>query len=197
MEDRPMTSSKDKIPIRPHRPVIGLDELPPSFRGVFKDSDVNLGSSAIPTKKQEDDSKSISMSDSIPPVREETAVHTDEKSMTNQREHPQKPRERKRSNTKDESPSEVIFPVTLKTNDLWDEFLDMCEIESRFGRNVRRGGNAKTIAIDNDIIETLRYYSVNRSSVSAMVNAILRCFILRYKNEIKRYKSDDLSKTIF
>lgn len=81
-------------------------------------------------------------------------------------------------------------PTTLEGKDLWDQFVNMCDSDKGLRKDLGRGGTAKLMRIENDIVDTFSMCRVNDHSITTMVNAILRSFVLHYKKNFLEYKEE-------
>lgn len=91
---------------------------------------------------------------------------------------------------KADEPQEVVIPTKLEGKDLWEQFVNMCESDKELRKDLGRGGTAKLMRIENDIVDTFSMCRVNDHTITTMVNAILRCFVLHYKNNFLQYKTE-------
>jgi uncharacterized protein (DUF4415 family) len=81
--------------------------------------------------------------------------------------------------------SKVASPSSAAEKDLWSQFLEYCKSTS-----YANGDSIKTVRIDNDIHETLRLNSVNGHNITTMVNAILRAFLMHFKDQVLAHKTN-------
>lgn len=79
-------------------------------------------------------------------------------------------------------------PVVLKGDDLWSQFISLCEDERQVPMEVGRNGTAGMVRVEKDMIQALRMCPVNDHSLTTMVNSILRAFFLHYKAQFVAYK---------
>lgn len=79
-------------------------------------------------------------------------------------------------------------PVVLKGDDLWSQFISLCEDERQVPMEVGRNGTAGMVRVEKDMIQALRMCPVNDHSLTTMVNSILRAFFLHYKAKFVAYK---------
>lgn len=80
-------------------------------------------------------------------------------------------------------------PITLKGDDLWSQFICLCEDERQVSMEVGRNGTAGMVRVEKDLIQALRMCPVNDHSLTTMVNSILRAFFLHYKGQFMVYKA--------
>jgi len=92
-------------------------------------------------------------------------------------------KERKSSKTRSEG------PVTLKGEDLWSQFVALCEDERQVPMETGRNGTAGMVRVEKDLLQALRMCPVNEHSLTTMVNAILRAFFLHYKGRFIAFKT--------
>lgn len=79
-------------------------------------------------------------------------------------------------------------PVVLKGDDLWSQFVSLCEEEKQVTMEVGRNGTAGMVRVEKDLLQALRLCPVNDHSLTTMVNSILRVFFLHYKGRFLDYK---------
>ena len=82
---------------------------------------------------------------------------------------------------------EVESPVAENSNSALPETSDLLP------KTVGKDGNMSFCKVDKDILATFRKYSVGGYTTQTLVNAILRSFILHYKNEFNKYKITEKS----
>lgn len=85
---------------------------------------------------------------------------------------------------------ESTEPVKLEGKDLWEQFVNMCESDKGLRKDLGRNGTAKLMRIENDIVDTFSMCRVNDNTITTMVNAILRSFVLHYKKNFLQYKKE-------
>ena len=79
-------------------------------------------------------------------------------------------------------------PVVLKGDDLWSQFVSLCEEEKQVTMEVGRNGTAGMVRVEKDLLQALRLCPVNDHSLTTVVNSILRVFFLHYKGRFLDYK---------
>lgn len=80
-------------------------------------------------------------------------------------------------------------PVSLKGDNLWSQFVSMCDDEQQVPIEVGRNGTAGMVRVEKDLLQALRQCPVNDHSLTTMVNSILRTFFLHYKEQFIAYKA--------
>ena len=80
-------------------------------------------------------------------------------------------------------------PVSLKGDNLWSQFVSMCDDEQQVPIEVGRNGTAGMVRVEKDLLQALRQCPVNDHSLTTMVNSILRTFFLHYKEQFIVYKT--------
>lgn len=83
----------------------------------------------------------------------------------------------------------VEGPVTLKGDDLWSQFVSLCEDEQQVTMEVGRNGTAGMVRVEKDLLQALRMCPVNDHSLTTMINSILRAFFLHYKGQFLVYRA--------
>lgn len=74
---------------------------------------------------------------------------------------------------------------------LWKDFVSACDEESSDPKSIGHNGNAGWCRIDKDLLSVFKQCPVNGHSITDMVNAALRQFILHYKSQFQQLKKPD------
>lgn len=74
---------------------------------------------------------------------------------------------------------------------LWTQFVDNCDKDKTLRKDLGKGGTARLMRIENDILDTLQLYRVNGHDASVMINSILRTFLVRYKKQFTSFRSKE------
>lgn len=108
---------------------------------------------------------------------------------------PSKPKQKAAKATtkkpKAEKTQKVPESLSLNGDALWNSFVQGCDTENDKPKSVGRKGNAGWCMIDKDILVACRQCSVNGHSITDMVNAMLRQFILHYRSQFLQFKESE------
>lgn len=78
----------------------------------------------------------------------------------------------------------------VEGNNLWEQFVNLCPKETKIRRSTGVQGICTQVGIERDLMATLKQCKVEGYSCNVMINAIVRSFILHYKDNFASYKKE-------